>query len=151
MQILRSPVGAIGFFFFFFFFLYIIIFFFFFFMSLPGRQIYIFLTLIFFFQSFPGASNFNFLTSRKLDHMKFAICDVARCRMSATSLTFLFEKYSHAGEAHLRKPLHPFLGILEAVSSAEPAAHKRLTCWDWESGHLILQAPIFQEKHLSIA
>ena len=31
----------------------------------------------------------NFLTSRKLFHMKFAIFDVARCRMSATSLTFL--------------------------------------------------------------
>ena len=31
-----------------------------------------------------------FLTSRKLYHMKFAIFDVARCRMSATSLTFLF-------------------------------------------------------------
>ena len=39
-----------------------------------------------------GASNFYFLTSttcsRKLYHMKFAIFDVARCRMSATSLTF---------------------------------------------------------------
>ena len=35
------------------------------------------------------ASNFFFLTSRKLFHMKFAIFDVARCRMSATSLTFL--------------------------------------------------------------
>ena len=56
-----------------------------------------------------------------------------------------FEKYSHAGEAQLRKPLHPFLEILKAVSSAEPAAHKRLT-WDWESGHLILQAPISQEN-----
>ena len=33
--------------------------------------------------------NFFFLTSRKLYHMKFAIFDVARCRMSATSLTFL--------------------------------------------------------------
>ena len=36
-----------------------------------------------------GASNFDFLTSRKY-HMKFAIFDVARCRMSATSLTFWF-------------------------------------------------------------
>ena len=63
--------------------------FFFFFMSLPGRQIYIFLTLFFFFFYVPsGASNFYFLTSRKLYHMKFAIFDVARCRMSATSLTF---------------------------------------------------------------
>ena len=41
-------------------------------------------------------------------------------------------KYSHAGEAQLRKPLHPFLEILEAV--------------DWESGHLILQPPIFREN-----
>ena len=30
-----------------------------------------------------------FLLFRKLYHMKFAIFDVARCRMSATSLTFL--------------------------------------------------------------
>ena len=36
-------------------------------------------------------SLFYFLTCRKLFHMKFAIFDVARCRMSATSLTFLFE------------------------------------------------------------
>ena len=46
-------------------------------MSLPGRQIYIFLTLIFLF----------LVPSRGI---KFAIFDVARCRMSATSLTFLF-------------------------------------------------------------
>ena len=61
-----------------------------------------------------------------------------------------FGKYSHAGKAQLRKPLHPLLGIMEAVSSAEPAVHKRLT-WDWESGHRILQAPIFQEKTLGTA
>ena len=62
-------------------------------MSLLGRQIYIFLTLIFFYFYVPsGASYFYFLTSRKLYHMKFAIFDVARCRMSATSLTFWFFK-----------------------------------------------------------
>ena len=65
-------------------------FFFFFFMSLPGRQIYIFLTLIFFFLVPSRGIKFFFLTSRKLYHMKFAIFDVARCRMSATSLTSLF-------------------------------------------------------------
>ena len=63
--------------------------FFCFFMSLPGHQIYIFLTLIFFFYVPFGASYFYFLTSRKLYHMKFAIFDVARCRMSVTSLTYL--------------------------------------------------------------
>ena len=52
-------------------------------MSLPGCQIYIFLTLIFLYFYVPsGASYFYFLTSRKLYHMKFAIFDVARCRMS---------------------------------------------------------------------
>ena len=65
-------------------------FFFFFFMSLPGRQIYIFLTLIFFFLVPSRGMKCYFLTSRKLYHMKFAIFDVARCRMSATSLTFLY-------------------------------------------------------------
>ena len=62
-------------------------------MSLPGRTIFIiFLTLIFLFLvSFPGHQMFIFLTSRQSSyHMKFAIFDVARCRMSATSLTFLF-------------------------------------------------------------
>ena len=44
----------------------------------------------FFFYVPSGASYFYFLTSRKLYHMKFAIFDVARCRMSATSLTFWF-------------------------------------------------------------
>ena len=103
---LRSPgrdpgvqsAFLIYFFFFFFFFFYyylfifylFIYFFFFFSMSLPGRQIYIFLTLIFLFLVPSRASNVYFLTSRKLYHMKFAIFDVARCRMSATSLTFLF-------------------------------------------------------------
>ena len=81
----RDPGVQSAIIFFFFFFLS-----FFFFMSLPGRQIYIFLTLIFFFHVPSGASNFYFLTSRKLYHMKFAIFDVARCRMSATSLTFWF-------------------------------------------------------------
>ena len=42
-----------------------------------------------FFHVPSGASNVYFLTSRILYHMKFAIFDVARCRMSATSLTFL--------------------------------------------------------------
>ena len=54
---------------------------------------FFFLLLLFFFFSFhapSGASNFYFLTSRKLYHMKFVIFDVARCRMSATSLTFWF-------------------------------------------------------------
>ena len=40
----------------------------------------------------PGVQSaflFIFLLFRKLYHMKFAIFDVARCRMSATSLTFL--------------------------------------------------------------
>ena len=87
----RSPEGTRGvqsaIIFFFFFFLHYY-FFFFFFMSLLGRQIYIFLTLIFFFYVPSGASNFSFLASRKLYHMKFEIFDVARCRMSATSLTF---------------------------------------------------------------
>ena len=70
------------------FFIYLFIFFF---MSLPGLQIYIFLTLILFNFYVPsGVSYFSFLTSRKLYHMKFAIFDVARCRMSATSLTFWF-------------------------------------------------------------
>ena len=36
-----------------------------------------------------------------------------------------FENYCHAGEAQFRKPLHPFLEILDAVSSAEPAIHIR--------------------------
>ena len=75
---------------FFVFVLFLFIFLYFFFMSLPGRQIYIFLTPIFFFYVPSGASNFYFLTSKKLYHMKFAIFDVARCRMSATSLTFWF-------------------------------------------------------------
>ena len=58
-------------------------------MSLPGRQIYIFLTLIFLFLVPSRGMKCYFLTSRKLYHMKFAIFDVLRCRMSATSLTFL--------------------------------------------------------------
>ena len=58
-------------------------------MSLPGCQIYIFLTLIFLFLVPSRGMKCYFLTSRKLYHMKFAIFDVARCRMSATSLTFL--------------------------------------------------------------
>ena len=57
---------------------YIFFFFFFFFF---------FFSLYFFFLCPFRASNFYFLTSRKLYHMKFAIFDVARCRMSATSLT----------------------------------------------------------------
>ena len=86
----KGPGGAIGFFFILFFYFFIFIFLLFFFMSLPGRNIYIFLTLIFFFLVPSRGINVYFLTSRKLYHMKFAIFDVARCRMSATSLTFLF-------------------------------------------------------------
>ena len=64
----------------------------------PGVQsaiffFFFFFIIIFLFFSFhvpSGASNFYFLTSRKLYHMKFVIFDVARCRMSATSLTFWF-------------------------------------------------------------
>ena len=81
----KGPGGAISFFLILF-----LLFFFFFFMSLPGRQIYIFLTLIFLFLVPSRGINFFFGTSRKLYHMKFAIFDVARCRMSATSLTSLF-------------------------------------------------------------
>ena len=58
----------------------------FFFFSCPFRGVK-FIFSYFYVPS--GASYFYFLTSRKLYHMKFAIFDVARCRMSATSLTFL--------------------------------------------------------------
>ena len=61
-----------------------LIFFFFFFLLL--------LFFIYFCHVPSGASNFYFLTSRKLYHMKFVIFDVARCRMSATSLTFWFKR-----------------------------------------------------------
>ena len=87
------------------FFLFFFFFFFFFFLRSPGRDTGVQSTIIFFFNIYlliiffnyyyffffhvpSGASNFYFLTSRKLYHMKFAIFDVARCRMSATSLTF---------------------------------------------------------------
>ena len=89
---LRSPgrdPGVQSAFLFFFYFFILLFFFSFFFMSLPGRQIYIFLTLIFLFLVPSRGMKCYFLTSRKLYHMKFAIFDVARCRMSATSLTFL--------------------------------------------------------------
>ena len=81
-------------------------FFFFFFLRSPGRDpgvqsaiiffffmsnLYFSLSNFFYFYVPSGASYFYFLTSRKLYHMKFAIFDVARCRMSATSLTFLLK------------------------------------------------------------
>ena len=80
----------------FFFFFYIFFYFFFFTEPRKGHGGAIsynffsfFLTLILFNSYVPsGASYFYFLTSRKLYHMKFAIFDVARCRMGATSLTF---------------------------------------------------------------
>ena len=98
-------------------------------MSLPGRQIYIFLTLIFFFFYVPsGASYFYFLTSRKLYYMKFVIFDVARCRMSATSLTFLL--------LYFFKCLHPrsvqeayvvtFFGCMSPGPSVHPSSHSMI-------------------------
>ena len=88
----KGPGGAISynFIYLFFYFFYYNFFYYNFFFSCPfwGRQIYIFLTLIFFFLCPFRVINFFFLTSRKLYHMKFEIFDVARCRMSATSLTF---------------------------------------------------------------
>ena len=72
-----------------FFFFLLLLFFKFFFHVPSGASNLYFSHSIFFFLSLPGASNVYFLTSRKLYHMKFAIFDVARCRMSATSLTFL--------------------------------------------------------------
>ena len=92
-----------------FFLFFIIIIIFFFFMSLPGRQIYIFLTLIFFFLCPFRGIKFFFLTSKKLYHMKFAIFDVARCRMSATSLTFwfIYPSLSHPNPNPQRNPSPP--------------------------------------------
>ena len=77
----KGPGGAISYNFFFFFF---------FFHVPSGASNLYFSHSNFFFYVPSGASYFFFfLTSRKLFHMKFAIFDVARCRMSATSLTYL--------------------------------------------------------------
>ena len=85
----KGPGGCNRLFFYFNFFFYIIITFFFFHVPFGASYLYFSHSNFLIFSPFPGASNVYFLTSRKLYHMKFAIFDVARCRMSATSLTFL--------------------------------------------------------------
>ena len=64
------------------------LFFFFFHVPSGASNLYFSHSNFFIFSPFPGHQ--MFITSRKLYHMKFAIFDVARCQMSATSLTFLF-------------------------------------------------------------
>ena len=81
----------IFFYYYYYFFFFYLFFYFFLLLLLLLFFFFFFFYYAYFFLSFhvpSGASNFYFLTSRKLYHMKFVIFDVARCRMSATSLTF---------------------------------------------------------------